>query len=167
MYSNLILMYSLQSKEWEHLGKVWREAGGAEALWAESEKPEVTVSDWWPVESHSEMASVFMCVCVLGCFGHIQLFATLQTVAIQAPLPMGFSRQEYWSGLPCPSPEDLPDPGIKPWSFMSPALTGGFFTSSGTWEAPVHLYLFPHLLINWQTKVTISLSSVSCPSKLT
>lgn len=45
VYSNLILMYSLQSKEWEHLGKVWREAGGAEALWAESEKPEVTVSD--------------------------------------------------------------------------------------------------------------------------
>ena len=42
--------------------------------------------------------------------------ATLWTLAHQAPLSMGFSRQEYWSGLPCPPPEDLPDPGIKPWS---------------------------------------------------
>ena len=46
--------------------------------------------------------------------------------ACQAPLSMGFSRQEYWSGLPCLSPEDLPDPGIEPGS---PALTGGFFTT--------------------------------------
>ena len=45
--------------------------------------------------------------------------ATSWIVALQAPLSMGFSRQEYWSGLPCPSPGDLPDPGIKPWS---PAL---------------------------------------------
>ena len=46
--------------------------------------------------------------------------------ACQAPLSMGFSRQEYWSGLPCPSPEDLPDPGIEPGS---PTLAGGFFTT--------------------------------------
>ena len=50
---------------------------------------------------------------------------------------MGFSRQEYWSGLPCPSPGDLPDPAIKPASFMSLALSGGFFTISTTWEALV------------------------------
>ena len=56
----------------------------------------------------------------------------------QAPLSMGFSRQEYWSELPFPSPEDLPDPGIKPTSLISPALAGGFFTTSRTWEA---LYL--------------------------
>ena len=49
----------------------------------------------------------------------VQLFATPWTVAYQAPPSMGFSRQEYWSGLPFPSPGDLPDPGIKPWS---PAL---------------------------------------------
>ena len=49
----------------------------------------------------------------------VQLFATLWTVGHQAPLSMGFSRQEYWSGLPFPSPEDLPDPGIEP---RSPAL---------------------------------------------
>ena len=48
---------------------------------------------------------------------------------------MGFSRQEYWSGLPCPPPGDLPEPGIKPRSPMFPALAGGFFTTSTTWEA--------------------------------
>ena len=48
---------------------------------------------------------------------------------------MGFSRQEYWSGMPCPLPGDLPDAGIEPMSLMSPALAGGFFTTSTTWEA--------------------------------
>ena len=45
-------------------------------------------------------------VCVLSCFSSVQLFATQRTVTCQAPLPMGFSRQEYWSGLPCPPPQD-------------------------------------------------------------
>ena len=49
---------------------------------------------------------------------------------------MGFSRQEYWSGLPFPPPVDLPDLGIEPASLMSPALAGGFFTASATWEDP-------------------------------
>ena len=48
---------------------------------------------------------------------------------------MGFSRQEYWSGLPCPPPEHLPDPGIQPTSLISLVLAGGFFTTSATWEA--------------------------------
>ena len=48
---------------------------------------------------------------------------------------MGFSRQGHWSGLPAPPPGDLPDPGIEPVSLMSPALAGGFFTTSATWEA--------------------------------
>ena len=61
-------------------------------------------------------------LCVLSRFGRVQLCATLWTVASQAPLFMGFSRQEYWSGLPCPSPEDLPDPAIEPASLTSPAL---------------------------------------------
>ena len=56
------------------------------------------------------------------------------TVARQAALSRGFSRQEYWSGLPCPPPGDLPDPGIEPRSLMSPELTGGFFTTRATWE---------------------------------
>ena len=59
-----------------------------------------------------------------------QLFVILWTVACQAPLSVGFSRQEYWSGLPFPTPVNLPDPRIKPACFTSPALAGGFFTSS-------------------------------------
>ena len=55
---------------------------------------------------------------------HVQLFATPWTLVLQAPPSMGFSREEYWSGLPFPSPEDLPDTGIEPWS---PALQADFF----------------------------------------
>ena len=69
--------------------------------------------------------------CVLRC---VQLFATLWTVTYQTPLFMGFSRQKYWSGLPCPLPEDLPHPGIKLASLMSPAVAGGLFTTSTMWE---------------------------------
>ena len=50
---------------------------------------------------------------------------------------MGFSRDEYWSGLPCPPPGDLPNPGIEPESLMFPALAGRFFTTSATWEAQI------------------------------
>ena len=73
--------------------------------------------------------------CVLSHFSNAWLFVTLWAVACQAPLSMGFSRQECWSGLPCPPPGDLPDPRIEPSSFMSPALTDGFFTTRATWEA--------------------------------
>ena len=73
-------------------------------------------------------------VCVLS-YQLCPTLATLWTVAHQAPLSMGFSRQEYWSGLPCPPPGDLPDPGIKLGSL---ALAGGFFTTSATWEALIH-----------------------------
>ena len=59
------------------------------------------------------------------------------TVAHQAPLSMGLSRQEYWSGLPFLTSGDLPDPGIEPTPFASPALAGRSFTSSATWEAMV------------------------------
>ena len=75
---------------------------------------------------------------VLSHLSRVRLFVTLWTVAHQAPLSMGFSRQEYWSGLPFPSPGDLPDPGIKPTSLTSPALAGGFFffkTTGATWAA--------------------------------
>ena len=56
---------------------------------------------------------------LLSCFSHVRLFATLWTVAHQAPLSMGFSRQEYWSGLPCPPLGGLPNPGIEP-HFLCP-----------------------------------------------
>ena len=68
-------------------------------------------------------------------FSRVWFFATLCSVACLAPLSMGFSRQEYWSGLPCSPPGDLPNPWIKPASLTSPALAGGFFTTSTTWEA--------------------------------
>ena len=60
---------------------------------------------------------------------------TLWTIASQTPLSMGFSRQEYWSGLPCSPPGHLPNPEIEPTSLTSPALTGRFLTTSTTWEA--------------------------------
>ena len=72
---------------------------------------------------------------VLNCFSHVQLFATLWTVACQAPLSLGFSSQEYWSGLPCPSPGDPPSPGIESVSLLALALAGRFFTPSANWEA--------------------------------
>ena len=72
---------------------------------------------------------------VLSCFSRVQLFVTLWTIAHQAPLSVEFSRQEYWSGLPCPPPGDISNPGIEPASIMSPALAGGFLTTSATWKA--------------------------------
>ena len=73
-------------------------------------------------------------VCMLSHFRGVQHIATVWTVAHQAPLFMGFSRQEYWSGLPCLPPGDLPNPGMEPTSLISLALTDGFFITSTTWE---------------------------------
>ena len=91
-------------------------------------------------------------VCVCAC--DARLCVTPWTVAHQAALSMGFSWQEYWSGLPFPSPGDLPDPGIKPMSLTSPTLTGGFFITepSGNpmdlkvWILILSLNSFPVLL---------------------
>ena len=77
-------------------------------------------------------------MCVIHCFSHVCLFATLYTIARQSLLSIGFSRQEYWGGLPRPPPGDLPHPGIKPVSLMSPELAGVFFTTRATWEAPLN-----------------------------
>ena len=71
---------------------------------------------------------------MLRSFSHVLLFATPWTVAYQTPLSVGFPRQEYWSGSSFPTPGDLSDPGIEPASLASPALAGGFFTTSTTWE---------------------------------
>ena len=73
--------------------------------------------------------------CMLSCVSHVLLFVTPWTVARQAPLSTGFSRQEHRSGLPLPPPGDLPDPGVEPSSVVSPALAGGFLTTSATWDA--------------------------------
>ena len=66
-------------------------------------------------------------VCVLSCFSHVPLLVTPWVVACQSPLSMGFSWQNYWNGFPCPSPGDLPDPGIKPVPPVSPELQVDFF----------------------------------------
>ena len=85
-----------------------------------------------------------MCASMLS---HVCLFVTLWTVARQAPLAMGFSRQEYWSWLPCPPTGDLPNPGIKPTSLMSSALADGFFTTSANLGSPnIHSVLFKILV---------------------
>ena len=65
--------------------------------------------------------------------GRVRLIGTPWTAARQAPLSMGFSRQGYGSGVPCPPPGDLLDPGIEPASLTPPALAGGFFTTGATW----------------------------------
>ena len=65
---------------------------------------------------------MIMCACMLSHFSCVRLFSTAWSIAHQAPLSMGFSRQGYWSGLPYPLPRDLPAPGIKLTSPASPAL---------------------------------------------
>ena len=76
-----------------------------------------------------------MCACLVSLFSCVRLFVVLWTIAHQVLLTMGFSGKEYWSGLLCPSPEDLPNPWIEPTSLMFPALEGSFFTTCATWEA--------------------------------
>ena len=72
--------------------------------------------------------------CVRSHFSCVRLCETLWIRACQDPLSTAFSRQEHWSGLPCPPPGNLPDPGIEPASLTFPALAGGFFATSTTWE---------------------------------
>ena len=76
---------------------------------------------WQPrwEESLGENGCMYVSVCVLSHFSHVQLCGTLRDAACQAPLSMGFSRQEYWNGLPCPPAGVLIDPGIEPVSLMS------------------------------------------------
>ena len=81
---------------------------------------------------------------MLSCFSHLQLSAILWTISHQPSLSMRFSRQEYWSGLPCPPPRDLPDPGIESTSLMCRVLAGAFFTISVTWE-PTYIYIYTYI----------------------
>ena len=99
---------------------------------------------WW--------ATVLLLLLLLCRFSRVQLFATQWTVAHQALPSMGFSRQEYWSGLPFPSPGDLPDPGIEP---KSPALQVEFFTTEPPGKVKVKLLsrvrIFARLLHPWDS----------------
>ena len=84
---------------------------------------------------HSHQNGHITCTCMPSCFSRVQLFATPWTIAPQAPLSVGFSRREHWSVLPSPPSGDLPDPGMKSVSLMSPALAGRFCITSATGEA--------------------------------
>ena len=87
----------------------------------------------------AENMTMYVHVCILSRFSHVQFFVTLCTIACQAPLSMGFSSQEYCRGLLCPPPGDLRDPSTKPMSPASPALAGWFFTTSAMWEDKSHV----------------------------
>ena len=100
-----------------------------------------------------EFFSLLIVLCILSRLSHVWLFVTLWTVAHQAALSIGFSRQEYWSGLPCTPPGDLPDPGIKPQSLTFPALADRFFTTSPTWEARSFIIQLQNIwLKNWRSE---------------
>ena len=84
----------------------------------------------------------YLCACMLSHFSHVWLFATPRPIVCQAPLSVGFSKQEYWNGLPFLSPGVLSNPGIESASLISPALAGRFFTTSTTWEVHAIRSLF-------------------------
>ena len=83
----------------------------------------------YPTDQHTNLV---LCAQLLS---RVRLLATSWTIVHQVPLSMGFSREEDWSELPFPPPGYLPNSGIDPVSLASPALAGGFFTTSATWEA--------------------------------
>ena len=108
---------------------------------------------------------IWTCIFVLSHFSRVQLFATLWTAAHQAPLPMGFSRQEYWRGLPCPPPGDLPDPGIELASPASPSLQADSLPLShgGSRRMCVGcIYIYISFQILFPYRLYIILSIVPC-----
>ena len=110
-----------------YLAKVyasWFKWGSAKSTWSSQPFSQSKQHYGYPA---TKMLPFSCCACVLSHFSHVWLFATLWTVAHQAALSMGFSRQEYYSRLPCPPPGDLPHPGIEPTSLTSPALAGWFW----------------------------------------
>ena len=88
------------------------------------------------------------CVCVPSCSSRVQLYATLWTVACQAPLSMGFSRQEYWSGLLCPPPGDLPDPGTEPESLNISCTGRQILYHHATWKACMCVCIYIYMVLN-------------------
>ena len=104
-------------------------------LWFFSQKSKYLEQNWGL--GVSQKGFFYLCchssLCRLSHFSHVWPFATW-TIALQSPMSLVFSRQEYCSRLSCPSPWDLPNPGIKPVPLMSPALASGFFTASAIWE---------------------------------
>ena len=94
----------------------------------------MTSRNWGLGHRKQESRKTRSYLCAWSCFSCVWLCDTLWTIAYWV-LSMGFFRQEYWNGFPCPSPGDLPNPEIEPISLMSPDLAGRFFITSTTWEA--------------------------------
>ena len=117
---------------------------------------QATLSMWF---SRQEYWSGLPLPSLASVLGRVQLLATLWTVAHQASLSLGFSRQEYWSMLPFPSPGDLPIPGIKPESPVSPALAGEFFTPKA-WEAQNNIYCILNINNVWCVQFIVFYSKV-------
>ena len=122
---------------------------------------------WFCKENEAILETHFMYVCMLSRFSHIWLFATPWTIAHQGPLSMGFSKQEYWSGLPCPPPGHPPNAGFKPVSLIAPALAGAvggrwgcIFTAKATWEA--HFYVQYLVNIFSSTWRILSITWLAC-----
>ena len=122
------------------------------------------------IDVHTYVLYTYMFCAVLSCFNRARLFATLWTVAHQAPPSMAFSRQEYWSGFPCPPPKDLSDPGIKHMPPVTPASQADSLLQSH-WGNPythlhTHTHTHTHMLEVWVVDgITIQvLVPQSCPT---
>lgn len=110
----------------------WRSLLKDSVKWGSGDAPneeQVITAGWQRVECKPRRV---VSLVVVESLSRVRLFRPPWTVARQAPLSIGFSRKEYWSGLPCPLPEDLPTPGITLASLLSPASGSRFFTTSTT-----------------------------------
>ena len=113
-------------KQWEREREEWRQV-----------KVQVSpVINVWLYRPELSRIGIFISVCWASSLSRVRLFATPRTVARQAPLSKEFSRQEYWSGLPCPPPGDLPNPGIQP---RSPTLQADSLSSEPSGK-PLYIY---------------------------
>ena len=120
----------------------------------------------WTIAGQSPPSSTISCaymLCMLSLFRHVWPFATPRTITLQAPLSMGFPRQDYGSGLPCPPPGDLPKPGIEP---SSPTLAGRFFTTSITWEAH-RLTVFSQIKFNLIQQTFVNHKKIHLENRVT
>ena len=109
---------------------------------------------------------VHACACMLSSFIYVQLSETPWTVAHQAPLSMEFSRLEYWNGLPCPPPGDLPNPGLKSVSPASPALQADSLADSlyiSRHISFIALWRYTTSFTSWRSVATLQWASLSLP----
>ena len=141
-----------QTGIWANSGRQWRteEPGGLQSMGLKIVGHDLAIEQQLKKPEIPQKVVYVRCARLLRHCGHFWLCETLHTVARQAPLFMGFSRQEYFSGLPYPPPGDLPDSRIKPASLMSPALAGRFATTSATWEAQLMWGVYAQMHTHWE-----------------